>query len=137
MRTNSRCVFGCMTLHRTSTSYEPSASNVPNANMDTIGARFVPMVDLTRDDDNANSHKSDMPLQLPASAHFPFEQLSIGHALTSKKRPSATCCQTSTHTKSNRIESLAITESSKCTSCRTWTSRRSSTGHKTSSRSPA
>ena len=31
--------------------------------------RFVPMVDSTHDDDDTNSHMSDIPLQLPESAN--------------------------------------------------------------------
>ena len=51
--------------------------NVPtvlnaDANMDTSGAWFVPIVDVTHDDDDAHSHMSDIPLQRPASAHFPL-----------------------------------------------------------------
>ena len=42
-----------------------------NSQVGTSGARFVPIVDLTRDDDDTQSHVSDIPLQLPASAHFP------------------------------------------------------------------
>ena len=69
-------MFGCMALHLTSTGYEPNVPNVPNAdvstnaNMGTSGARFVPTVDSTHDDDDPNSHMSDIPLQLPASAIF-------------------------------------------------------------------
>ena len=112
---------GCMTLHPASTGYEP---NVPNAdaNVDTSGARFAPAVDLTHDNDDAKSHMSDIPLQVPASANFFVEQLGIGHALTSRRRPRAKCSQSSTDTKSNRIRSLTITESPKCTSS-PWTSR--------------
>ena len=103
---------GCMTLHPASTGYEP---NVPNAdaNVDTSGARFAPAVDLTHDNDDAKSHMSDIPLQVPASAKFFVEQLGIGHALTSRRRPRAKCSQSSTNTKSNRIRSLTITESPK------------------------
>ena len=36
--------------------------------MDT---RYIPIVGLTHDDDDANSHMSDIPLQFPSSAHFP------------------------------------------------------------------
>ena len=56
-------MFGCMTLHRTSIDDEPNDPNVPNAdaNLDTSGARFVPIVDLSDD-----TH----PLQRPGSAHL-------------------------------------------------------------------
>ena len=43
--------------------YEPNSE----PNMD---GRFTPIVDLTQDDDHTNSHMSDIPLQLPASANF-------------------------------------------------------------------
>ena len=46
--------------------------------MDTSGARFVPTVDLTHDDDDTHSRMSDIPLQLPASAHS-VEQFCIGN----------------------------------------------------------
>ena len=45
--------------------------------MDVGGARFVPMVDLTRDDDDTTSHVSDMPLQLAARAHFPSNSSAV------------------------------------------------------------
>ena len=45
-----------------------------NSEMYSSGARFVPVVDLTPDDDDTNSHTSDIPLQFLASAHFPSEQ---------------------------------------------------------------
>ena len=61
-----------MTLHRTNTGCEPNVStnanvsiHTMNSEMDTNGLRFVPIVDLTRDDDDACSHMSDIPLQLP------------------------------------------------------------------------
>ena len=53
---------GSMKVQHSNTSYEP------NSEMDMSG-RFVPQVDLTDDDDDADSHMSDIPLQLPASAH--------------------------------------------------------------------
>ena len=34
-----------------------------------MAGRFVPIVDLAQEDENRNSHMSDIPLQLPASAH--------------------------------------------------------------------
>ena len=45
--------------------------------MDTSGARFVPIVNLTHDDDDTHSHLSDIPLQLPASAHFPWNNSAV------------------------------------------------------------
>ena len=42
-----------------------------NSEMDASGASFVPMMDLTHDDDDTKSHMSDVPLQGPASAKFP------------------------------------------------------------------
>ena len=59
-----------MTLHHTNTGYEPNSINTMNSEMDTSGASFVPVVDLTNDDERANSHMSDIPLQLLASAIF-------------------------------------------------------------------
>ena len=58
-----------MTIHHSNTGYEPKDSiNTMNSEMDTSG-RFVPLVDLTHDDDDTHSHVSDIPLQLPASAN--------------------------------------------------------------------
>ena len=78
-----------------------------DAEMDTSGARFVPKVDLTHD--NTNPQMSDITLPLPARTFLPFEQFSIGYALTSRRRPRARCSRSSTDTKSNRIEPLATT----------------------------
>ena len=39
-----------------------------NSEMDTSGARFVPIADSTRDDDDANFRVSRIPSQLPTSA---------------------------------------------------------------------
>ena len=83
-----------MTLRDTSTGYEPNVSiNGVKSEMGTSGARFVPTVDLTRDDDDTNSHMSDVPLQLPVSAHV-----------------LVTFAQSLTDTKSDRCKSLAITK---------------------------
>ena len=40
-----------------------------NFGMLPSGGRFVPTVDLMHDDGDTNSHMSDLPLQLPASAN--------------------------------------------------------------------
>ena len=66
---------GCLAVWRCTS--HPQVMNVPtvlnaDANMDTSGAWFVPTVDVTHDDDDALSHMSDVPLQRPASAHFPL-----------------------------------------------------------------
>ena len=53
---------GSMTVLHSNTGYEP------NSETDMSG-RFVAIVDITHDDDEANSHMSDIPLQLLASAH--------------------------------------------------------------------
>ena len=53
---------GSATIHHSNTGYQPDSE------MDMSG-RFVPMVDLTHDDDGTNVHMSEIPLQLPASAH--------------------------------------------------------------------
>ena len=96
------------------------------------------MVDSTHNDDDTNSHMSDIPLQLPAranvssniSALVPFSQAVADTVLI----PS----QSSSDTVSDRSESLAITvscyKSSKCT-CSSRTSRSCSTGHTMSTRS--
>ena len=55
---------GSMTIHRANTGFEP------NSEVDMSGARFVPIVDSTIDDDNTRPHVSDIPLQLPVSAKF-------------------------------------------------------------------
>ena len=48
----------------TNTGYEPDSE------LDMAG-RFVPVVDLTHDDEDKYSHMSNIPLQLPASANVP------------------------------------------------------------------
>ena len=48
-----------MTIHHANTGYDE-----PNSEMDVSG-RFVPIVDLSHDDDDTNSHLSDIALQLP------------------------------------------------------------------------
>ena len=90
-----------MTSHQTNTGYEPNVSananvsiNTTNREMDTSGATFVPEVDLTHDDDDTNSHRSDIPLQLPARANSP----------------------------SNHSALLTFSRASKC-ACSSWTSR--------------
>ena len=95
-----------------------------NSEMDTSGARFVPMVAFTHNDDGTNSHKSDIPLQLPASANVPSNTSALGS-------------QSPTDTKSDWNEPLAIAVSrcipSKCT-CSSWTSRSCSSGYTKSTR---
>ena len=62
------------------TGHEPNANvliNSMNSKMGTSGARCVPIVDLTHDDDDTNSHMSDIPLQLPASAHVPSKNSAL------------------------------------------------------------
>ena len=59
-----------MMIHHSNTGYEPNSVNTMNSEMDASG-RFVPIVDLTRDDDDTTFHMSDIPLQLPAIVHFP------------------------------------------------------------------
>ena len=60
-----------MALLQTYTGYEPNVSiSTANGEMNTSGARFVAMVDLTHDDDDTNSHMSNIPLELPASANM-------------------------------------------------------------------
>ena len=56
-----------MTLHQTNRGYEPNVSvnanvsvNTTNREMDTSGARSVPTVDLTHDDDDTNSLHIDV-----------------------------------------------------------------------------
>ena len=78
LRSNSRYLSGSMTLHQTDTGYEPNVStnanvsiSTANSETDTNEVRFSPFLDLTHDDDDTNSHMSDIPLQLPASSHFP------------------------------------------------------------------
>ena len=51
-----------MTIPQSHTGYEP------NSEFDMAG-RFVPIVELTHNDEDTNSLMSDVPLQLPASAH--------------------------------------------------------------------
>ena len=76
--------------------------------MDTSGAKFVPIVDLTHDEDDTISHMSDIPLQLPASAKCFVSQFCIGNVLTSWRTTSCKNVQSPTDTKSDRNESLAI-----------------------------
>ena len=58
---------------------------------------------------------SDVALQLPAGANFPLNNSALAYALTSRVATRAKCSQSSTDSTSNRIEFLAVTESSKCT----------------------
>ena len=51
-------------MPHTNTGHQPTT----NSEMDMSGW-FVPIVDVTNDDDDTNSHRSDIPLQLPASAN--------------------------------------------------------------------
>ena len=83
----------------------------------------------------------EFPLRKTSRCSFPqvpfsLEQFSIGYVLTSSVRPRAKCSQSSTDTKSNRIESLAVTESSKCT-CNSRTQRSGSNGCTTITRGSA
>ena len=91
--------------------------------MGTSVARFVPKVALTHDDDDSNSHMSDIPLQLPACKFF-LEQFFIGDVLRGWERPSAKCSQSPTDTKSDRSALRAITVScyisSKCKKLFNW-----------------
>ena len=69
-----------------------------NSEMDMSGARFVPIGDLTHDDDDANSDMSDIPLQLPASANV----WSNNSALVTFSQAGATPCKM--FTVSNRCQ---------------------------------
>ena len=40
----------------------------PNSELGMAG-RFIPIVDLSQNDEEGNSHVSDIPLQLPTSAN--------------------------------------------------------------------
>ena len=64
LRVNS-ALSGGMTIHHSNKGYE---TNTINREMD-MSRSFFPKVDLTRDDDDANSHMSDIPLLLLASAN--------------------------------------------------------------------
>ena len=64
---------GSMTIHHANTGYET------NSEMDMSGARFVPIVDSTLDDDNTHHHMSDIPLQRPCKCLF--WQFCIGDVL--------------------------------------------------------
>ena len=61
LRVDSALSGGMNILHA-NTGYEP------NSEIDVAG-RCVPKVDLTRDDEDGNSHISDIPLQLPTSVN--------------------------------------------------------------------
>ena len=76
--------------------------------MDRSGARFVPMVDLTHDGDDTDSHMSDIPLQLPASAYFPLNNSTFprSHQQEATPRDMFTVFN---RDQINRIESLAVT----------------------------
>ena len=62
---------------------------------------FAPIVDLTHDDDDTNSHMSDIPFPSNSSALVTLSQ--------AWARPRAKCSLSATDTKSDRSESLAIT----------------------------
>ena len=123
LRTNLREVFGCTTLHITSTGYEPNVSNA-DAEMDTSGARFVPIVDFnTWQWRHKSSH---VRLPVAASRKCKFAVWTLQHWL---------------FTVFNRYQIkqdwiLGDYQSSKCT-CSSGRSRSGSTGYTTSSRRPA
>ena len=60
--TFSLCVSSAVWRDGHSTGYEP------NSELDMAG-RFVPTVDLTQDDEDRNSHTSEIQLHLLASAN--------------------------------------------------------------------
>ena len=109
----------------------------PNGELDMAGW-FVPIGDLTRDDEDRHSHMSDIPLRLPASAYFP----SSNSALVTFSQPEGDPMRNvrSLHPISSqeRGESLATTASHYAPSeftCSSLTSRNCSTGYTTSTRS--
>ena len=53
-----------LNIPQENTGYEP------NSEID-MAKRFVPIVDLTHDDEHAHSHMSDVPVRLPVSANAP------------------------------------------------------------------
>ena len=62
---------GEMNIPKGNTGYEL------NSQIDVTG-RYVPIVDLTHDDDeDTNSHMSDIPLQLPTSANDPLNNSAL------------------------------------------------------------
>ena len=67
---------GRMTINHSNTGSEP------NSEMDMSG-RFVPLVDFTNEDDETNSHMSDIPLQLFASRNAACNNSALGNVLTS------------------------------------------------------
>ena len=83
-----------MTIHHSNTGYEP------NSEMDMSG-RFVPIVELTHDDDDANSHMS--PIAGARESNTFVEQVCIGNVLASWGRPHAKCSQSPTDTKSEQL----------------------------------
>ena len=135
LRNKSRCRLAA--LHHTNTGNEHPVNTV-NSEMDTSRARFVPVEDLTHDDDGTNSHMSDIPLQLPASAHFPSNITALVTFSQAWSDLVQHCSQSPTDTQLDWSESLAMTVScyvsSKCT-CSSWTSRSFSVGCATSTRS--
>ena len=74
-------MFGSTTIHRTHTDYELW----PTVRLNTIGEGFFLNVDH---DDNTTSLMSDIPLQLPATAHGPSNVCS--NVLTNWERSRAT-----------------------------------------------
>ena len=51
-------------------SHEGNSLGLYEPNSEVDGSeRFVPLVDLTHDDEDTHSHMSDIPLQLPTSAN--------------------------------------------------------------------
>ena len=65
------------------------------------------MVDLTHDDDDTNSHMSDIPLQLLASANFPSNNSALVTFSQARSDPVQNV-QSPTETKSDQSESSAI-----------------------------
>ena len=76
--------------------------------MDTSGARFVPIVDLTDDDGDTISHMSEIPLQLPTSANASSNNSALVTFAQAGERSRATRSLSPTDTKSDQCESFAL-----------------------------
>ena len=118
--------------------------NVPNANtgyehhneLDMAG-RFVPIEDLTRDDEDGNSHVSDIPLRLPASANAASRNSALetfSHAEGDHMRNVPCLHPTPNQTGANPGQLVSRYISPKCT-CSSRTSRSCSADYRTSTRS--
>ena len=82
--------------------------------MDVSGARFVPIVNFTHDDDDTHSRVCEIPKHLAASVIVSVGHFCIGDVLTNCKGDPVQNVQSSADPKWDQRESLAIAVSRTC-----------------------